>query len=397
MTTDNTNTTTKSESGSGGGFGSKLKGAAQVIHGFGDNIRGSALGAADRATSSTAGVQKNDDLATKGRAEIAEGMAMMKGHAPAARGAPTETTPAGTAPSGTAPAGQGTTAEAGTGAGTGAATGAAGGAAVGGAAAGVTDQDRQRGTGDEKSSAVERKTGPEPTGSGAAQTGREAAVGAGAVQGQAGTGAGTGAKTGTGAGTGAATGGAAAGVTDQGRQQGTGYEKSSATVAGKTVPESTGPGATQTGREAAVGAGALQGPGETAAGTGAAPEQKQQYPSAVSQEEEKHDERNVPERSQSGDTGQNPAQSTTEDRPQQKAEVSQKGVQEGEPSKWVDHGKEKIHFLGISTDDEGGEQPSQQTTEKTCAVSHEGTQQEDARAAQEGGKIRFQDFQGCGI
>ncbi|KAG2105826.1 uncharacterized protein F5147DRAFT_238558 [Suillus discolor] len=177
MTTENTNTSTsptKNESGGGGGFGSKLKGAAQVIHGFGDNIRGSALGAADRATSSTAGVQKNVDLATKGRAEIAEGMAMMKGHAPAAQGAPTETTPAGTAPSGTAPAGQGTTAEAGTGAGngattgtgagTGAVTGAAGGAAVGGAAAGVTDQDRQQGTGDEKSSAVGGRTGPESTG-----------------------------------------------------------------------------------------------------------------------------------------------------------------------------------------------------------------------------------------
>ncbi|KAG1862349.1 hypothetical protein C8R48DRAFT_211709 [Suillus tomentosus] len=141
-----------------------------------------------------------------------------------------------------------------------------------------------------------------------------------------------------------------------------------------------GPGATQTGREAAVGAGALQGPGEAATGTGAAPEQKQQYPSAVSQQEEKHDERNVPERSQSGNTGQTPAQGTTEDRPQQKAEVSQKGVpQEGEPSRWVDHGKEKIHFLGISTDDEGGEQPSQQTTEKTREISHEGTQQEDGQ------------------
>lgn len=141
-----------------------------IYLGFGDNIRGSALGAADRATSSSAGVQKNEDIATKGRAEIAEGMAMMKGHAPAAQGAPTETTPAGTAPPGTAPADQGTTAEAGTRAGTGtttgtgAGTGAATGAAVGGAAAGVTDQDRQRGTGDEKSSAVGRNTGPEPTG-----------------------------------------------------------------------------------------------------------------------------------------------------------------------------------------------------------------------------------------
>jgi hypothetical protein len=121
--------------------------------GIGENIRGTALGTADRATSSVAGVQKNADVATKGRAEIAQGMARMKGHAPTPQTAPTET-----APPGTAPADQRTTS--GTGTGTGTDTGAA----VGGAAAGATDQGRQQGTSDEKTSALGGKSGSESTG-----------------------------------------------------------------------------------------------------------------------------------------------------------------------------------------------------------------------------------------
>ncbi|KAH7920073.1 alpha/beta-hydrolase [Leucogyrophana mollusca] len=87
---------------SGGGVGSKIKGAVQVVHGkpnipfysfltityhilstgIGDNVRGTVMGAADTVASSQAGETKNDQLATKGRAEIAEGMAKIKGQVP---------------------------------------------------------------------------------------------------------------------------------------------------------------------------------------------------------------------------------------------------------------------------------------------------------------------------
>lgn len=370
MTTNNTNTnTSKNASGGEGGIGSKIKGAAQIIHGLGDNIRGTALGTADRATSSAAGIQKNADLTAKGRAEFAEGMARMRGHAHAPQVASVESS--GTAPIGTEPADQGT------------------------------------------------------------------------------------AGTGTGAGTGAAVGGAS-GVTDQGRQQGTGDEQTS-TAGGKSGPESTGPVPSQISREAAA---------------GAAPGMQQQYPSAVGQQEEKRDDLDVPERSQSGTIGQARAQETTEDRPQpigerssqqQKADEQnktgqmgdqQEGGQQGsqvcpgerqcekfrfqgismdeggeqssqqmtekppeegqENREGVQQGRqvgpgeeqcEKIRFQGISMDEGGEEQPSQQWAEKpreTEQVLHEGVQQEggqqgsQACTAQEGGKIRFQDFQGCG-
>ncbi|KAG2339515.1 hypothetical protein BDR05DRAFT_1062113 [Suillus weaverae] len=318
MTTTNTNTNT-AKNESGGGFGNKIKGATQVIHG--ENIRGTALGAADRATSSVAGAQKNADAASKGRAEVAEGMARMKGRAPATQGAPAGTTPAGTAPPGTAPADQGTTAGIGTGTGT-------------SAAAGVTGQGQQQGTSDEKTSAAREKSGPESTGPGAAQTGREAAVGAGAVHEQ-------------------------------------------------------------------------RGPDEVAAGTGAVDEQKQQYSSTASQQEGKCDERNVPERSQSGDTSQTHAQGTAEGRAQQSGERSSQqkvdeqrkvGVQQegGQQGRWVGPGEGRcghIRFQGISTD-EGGEQSSQQMAGQESGQQAWGSQ---ACAAQGEGHIRFQDFQGCGI
>lgn len=384
MTTDSTNTA-KNQGGGGGGFGSKIKGAAQIIHGLGDNIRGTALGTADRATSSVAGMQKNADLTTKGRAEFAEGMARMRGHAPAPQVVPAESTPGGTAPIGTEPADRGTTAGTGTDIGTG--------AAVGGAS-GVTDQGRQQGTGDEQTSTAGRESGPESTGPVPTQISREAAAGAGTVHGQ-------------------------------------------------------------------------KGSGEAAAGTGAAPGTQQQYPSAVGQQEGKRDDQDVPERSQSGNTGQARARGTSEDRPQpigqrsslQKADEQYKTGQMSDQQESGQQGSQvcpgegqcdKIRFQGISMD-EGGEQPSQQSAEKSCEegqvqqgrqvgpgegrcekirfqgismdeggeeqpsqqmakkpreteqVYHEGVQQEggqqdsQACAAQEAGKIRFQDFQGCGV
>jgi hypothetical protein len=56
---------------------------------------------------------------------------------------------------------------------------------------------------------------------------------------------------------------------------------------------------------------------------------------------------------------------------------------------------EKIRFQGISTD-EGGELASQQMAAKPRET--EGGQQGiQACVAQEGGKIHFQGFQGCGV
>ncbi|KAG1850384.1 hypothetical protein DFJ58DRAFT_746470 [Suillus subalutaceus] len=367
MTTNNTNTNTSKNGGeNGGGFSDKLKGAAQVIHGIGDNLRGTALGSADRATSSVAGVQKNADLVTKGRAEIAEGMARMKGHSSAPQVAP-----AGTAPPGTAPADQGTTAGTGTSSGTG--------AAVGGAAIGVTDQGRQQGTGDEKTSALAGKSGPESTGPGAAQTGREAAVGTGAAHEQKDP-------------------GEAAASTGAAPEQ-KGPDEAAASTSAAPEQKQQYPGAAQTGREAAVGTGAVheqKGPGEVAPSTGTAPEQKQQYPSTVSQQEGKRDDRNVPEHSQSGDIGQTRAQGTAEDRPQQmgkrssqqkvdeQCKAEQMGVQQegGQQDRRVGAGEgrcERIHFQGISTDE--GDEQSQQTAEKPRELGQDyhGVQQEGER------------------
>lgn len=313
-------------------------------------------------------------MAAKGRAEVAEGMARMRGH-----------------PAGTVPSDKGTSA--GTGTGTGAATAA-------GAGAGVTGQGQQQGTGHEKPTAVREKSGPETTGkwflnvtpridesffnqgSGAALTSRGATSGVGE---QTSVWTGTGTTIGTGA---TATPAAGAGVIGQ-SQQGTGYEKTGA-VGGKSGPAMTGSSAAQAGHEAA--------------GTG---EQKQQDPSAGSQQEGKRDDRDVQERSQSCDTGQSRAQ--TENRPQQTGERSsqqrvgeqykagQMGVQRenGQQDECVaPRGKPCIRFQGISMDG-GGEPSEQQTAEKAHEagqIHHEGAQQEGGQ-----GQIRFQDFQGAGI
>lgn len=155
------------------------------LPGFGENIRGAALGSTDRAAHSEAGERKHDEVAAKGRKEIAEGMAKIKGHRPQ---------PAGTTQS---TAGQ----ETGTGAGPGSAAGEQA------AGAGPTGQGQQTEKGYGASAAEERSgvySGPGTTGecnwkvlsestrssfnegSGAAQTGheglnREATTGAGAV------------------------------------------------------------------------------------------------------------------------------------------------------------------------------------------------------------------------
>ncbi|OAX38774.1 hypothetical protein K503DRAFT_770119 [Rhizopogon vinicolor AM-OR11-026] len=160
MTTNATNTDTTSGSGSGSGSGgggggggikTKLQGVAEVIHGLGENIRGTVLGTADRATKSGVVEKKHDDVAMKGREEFAKGMAKLKGQAPQ---------PVGTTQSNE---GQGT----GTGVGTGP------GGATG---AGVTDQRQQ---GHNGASATEGKsgayTGPQTTG------GAQTAAGTGAV------------------------------------------------------------------------------------------------------------------------------------------------------------------------------------------------------------------------
>ncbi|KAG1731577.1 hypothetical protein EDB19DRAFT_1329514 [Suillus lakei] len=345
MTTNNKTNAAKNGNGGGGGFGKKLKGAAQVIHGIGENIRGTALGTADRATSSVAGVEKNAEVATKGRAEVAEGMARMKGHAPAPQVAPAGTTPGGTAPPGTVPTDREMTA--GTGTGTGAGTGSSTGAAVGGttaAGAGVTGQGQRQGTRDEKISTTGAKSGPEASGSGAAQTGRETASGIGTVHEQ-------------------------------------------------------------------------KGPSKAAAGAGVVSEQKQRDSGAGSQQEGKRDDRNIPQRSQSGNTGQTRAPDTVEGHPLQTGERSsqqrvdercsagQMGHQQedGQQGRWVRPGEGRcgqIRFQGISMD-EGGEQMAEKPRE-AGQIHHEGVQQEGGQqepcAGQgQGGRIQFQDFQGCGL
>ncbi|KAF5366534.1 hypothetical protein D9758_008947 [Tetrapyrgos nigripes] len=62
-------------------LGNKVRGAGHVIHGIGDNIRGTALGAADTVTNSREGESRNDVLARGGRDETAMGLDMMKDRA----------------------------------------------------------------------------------------------------------------------------------------------------------------------------------------------------------------------------------------------------------------------------------------------------------------------------
>ncbi|KIK97210.1 hypothetical protein PAXRUDRAFT_825185 [Paxillus rubicundulus Ve08.2h10] len=62
------------------GIGSKIKAAAQVVHGIGENIRGTAMGAADTIAGSKSGEAKNENIVVQGQSEIAQGRARLKGH-----------------------------------------------------------------------------------------------------------------------------------------------------------------------------------------------------------------------------------------------------------------------------------------------------------------------------
>ncbi|KAF8551794.1 hypothetical protein OG21DRAFT_1524226 [Imleria badia] len=57
-------------------FGDKIKGAAHVVHGLGEDVRGTMMGAFESAEEAKG---KDNDIATKGRSEIEQGIAQMKG------------------------------------------------------------------------------------------------------------------------------------------------------------------------------------------------------------------------------------------------------------------------------------------------------------------------------
>ncbi|KAF9457361.1 hypothetical protein BDZ94DRAFT_1273369 [Collybia nuda] len=59
-----------------GGVGTKLKSAYHVIHGLGENVRGTTLGAVDTATNK--GGSENDEIARKGRLEMEQGLAAFR-------------------------------------------------------------------------------------------------------------------------------------------------------------------------------------------------------------------------------------------------------------------------------------------------------------------------------
>ncbi|KAL4079835.1 hypothetical protein J3A83DRAFT_4185776 [Scleroderma citrinum] len=66
--------------GSRGKLGNKLKGAAQVVHGIGESIRGTVLGAADSIAHTPSSEAKHEATTTKGKAEIEEGIAKVRGY-----------------------------------------------------------------------------------------------------------------------------------------------------------------------------------------------------------------------------------------------------------------------------------------------------------------------------
>lgn len=74
------NSSTRNGGGSGGKLTSKLKGAAQVVHGIGESIRGTVLGVADAIAHTPSSEAKYETTATKGKAEIEEGVAKLRGH-----------------------------------------------------------------------------------------------------------------------------------------------------------------------------------------------------------------------------------------------------------------------------------------------------------------------------
>ncbi|KZP07893.1 hypothetical protein FIBSPDRAFT_939265 [Athelia psychrophila] len=90
--------------GAGSGIGSKIKGAIQVVHGVGDSIRGTVLGGVDTVAGDTSSAGAGDNIATRGRAEVDQGMANLRGGnaASVAQTSPTHTAPSvGTSVGGT--------------------------------------------------------------------------------------------------------------------------------------------------------------------------------------------------------------------------------------------------------------------------------------------------------
>ncbi|KAJ7159219.1 hypothetical protein C8R43DRAFT_994205 [Mycena crocata] len=67
---------TSTEGSTSGGIGSKIKGATQVVHGIGENVRGTLLGGVDTVVHKKPTV--NDEIAAKGRAEQAQGVAKIE-------------------------------------------------------------------------------------------------------------------------------------------------------------------------------------------------------------------------------------------------------------------------------------------------------------------------------
>ncbi|KAJ7033598.1 hypothetical protein C8F04DRAFT_1104420 [Mycena alexandri] len=74
---------TADSAGGHGGIGSKIKGAVQTINGLGENVRGTILGGVETALHKDS--SQNDAIAAKGRSQIADGLANLKGGASANR------------------------------------------------------------------------------------------------------------------------------------------------------------------------------------------------------------------------------------------------------------------------------------------------------------------------
>ncbi|KAJ7289438.1 hypothetical protein C8J57DRAFT_1459439 [Mycena rebaudengoi] len=81
-----TSTTPQTSTKSSAGIGTKLKGGVQVAKGLGDTVRGTTMGAVDAVEHRDSSV--NDEIARRGRMEIEDGIAMIKGHPVANRPKP---------------------------------------------------------------------------------------------------------------------------------------------------------------------------------------------------------------------------------------------------------------------------------------------------------------------
>ncbi|KAJ7743509.1 hypothetical protein DFH07DRAFT_943186, partial [Mycena maculata] len=83
MTSTSTTTTSSNTTTGNSGIGSKIKGAAQIVHGAGENIRGTILGGVDTAVHKDSSA--NDEIARKGREQHATGVSNLKGRPLAAQ------------------------------------------------------------------------------------------------------------------------------------------------------------------------------------------------------------------------------------------------------------------------------------------------------------------------